>query len=120
MQQHRVKKEGAFLAIDKQSGALALLKLHDMEMINAKERVKKIRSFAEKSKPPVEKCYEDIPEGARGNRKLAIGCVFCPHKKDCWADANDGKGLRLFKYARGNRFLSHVAKTPEVEEILEW
>ena len=113
-------KEAYFLAIDKQHGNIALTKVHDMEMINAKERVKKIRSFADKSKPPVEKCYEDIPEGASGNRKLAIGCVFCPHKKDCWADANDGKGLRLFKYARGNRFLSHVAKTPEVEEILEW
>tara|TARA_R100001460_G_scaffold18068_2_gene38433 strand:+ start:3468 stop:4331 length:864 start_codon:yes stop_codon:yes gene_type:complete len=114
------KKEAAFLAIDKQSGALALLKLHDMEMINAKERVKKIRSFSNKTTPPVNKCYDDIPEGSSGNRKLAIGCVYCPHKRNCWADSNGGQGLRLFKYARGNRFLSHVAKTPEVEEILAW
>ena len=26
---------------------------------------------------------------------------FCPHKRECWSDANQGKGLRAFKYEKG-------------------
>jgi len=117
--QAQQKNEAAFLAIDKSNGDIALLKLHDMEMIDANERVKYLKKIIRQDTPP-DKCYGDLPDGVSGNRKLAIGCVYCPHKRECWSDANEGKGLRLFKYAKGTRFLSNVAKVPDVEEIVEW
>ena len=112
-------KEAYFLAIDKQHGNIALTKVHDMEMINAKERVQYLKGALE-SKTIPDRCYSDIPEGVSGNRKLAIGCVFCPHKRECWSDANNGKGLRAFKYEKGTTYLSHVAKEPRVQEIINW
>ena len=60
-----------------------------------------------------DRCYSDIPEGVSGNRKLAIGCVFCPHKES----ANQGKGLRAFKYEKGPTYFTNIAKEPRVEEI---
>ena len=111
--------EAYFLAIDKQHGNIALTKVHDMEMINAKERVQYLKgALASKTIP--DRCYSDIPEGVSGNRKLAIGCVFCPHKRECWSDANNGQGLRAFKYEKGPTYLTQVSKEPRVEEILEW
>ena len=111
--------EAYFLAIDKQHGNIALTRVHDMEMINAKERVQYLKGALD-SKRVTDRCYSDIPEGVSGNRKLAIGCVFCPHKRECWSDANQGKGLRAFKYEKGPTYLTQVSKEPRVEEILEW
>ena len=111
--------EAYFLAIDKQHGNIALTRVHDMEMINAKERVQYLKGALE-SKTIPDRCYSDIPEGVSGNRKLAIGCVFCPHKRECWSDANNGQGLRAFKYEKGPTYLTQVSKEPRVEEILEW
>ena len=112
-------KEAYFLAIDKQHGNIALTKVHDMEMINAKERVQYLKGALD-SKTIPDRCYSDIPEGVSGNRKLAIGCVFCPHKRECWSDANNGQGLRAFKYEKGATYLTQVAKEPRVEEIINW
>jgi hypothetical protein len=112
-------KEAYFLAIDKQHGNIALTRVHDMEMINAKERVQYLKGALE-SKTVPDRCYSDIPEGSSGNRKLAIGCVFCPHKRECWSDANNGQGLRAFKYEKGTTYLTQVYKEPRVEEILDW
>jgi len=112
-------KEAYFLAIDKQHGNIALTRVHDLEMIDAKERIKYLKVALE-SKTPPDKCYSDIPEGASGNRKLVIGCVFCAHKRECWSDANNGKGLRAFKYERGTTYLTQVYKEPRVQENLDW
>ena len=112
-------KEAYFLAIDKQHGNIALTRVHDMEMINAKERVQYLKGALDSKRVP-DRCYSDIPEGVSGNRKLAIGCVFCAHKRECWSDANQGKGLRAFKYEKGTTYLTHVAKEPRVQEIIDW
>ena len=55
---------------------------------------------------PPDRCYSDVPDGISGNRKLAIGCFYCSHKRTCWSDANEGKGLRAFNYAKGLRYLT--------------
>ena len=68
-------KEAYFLAIDKQHGNIALTRVHDMEMINAKERVQYLKGALDSKRVP-DRCYSDIPEGSSGNRKLVIGCVF--------------------------------------------
>lgn len=110
------RKEAAFLAIDKNSGELALTPVHELEMIDAPARVRHLQGMVKSSVAP-ERCYSDAKDGESGNRKLAIGCVFCPYKKKCWADANGGAGLRAFKYSNGVRYLTTVAKTPNVEEL---
>ena len=111
--------KAAFLVIDKSSGEICLTPVHSMEMINAKERVKYLKGMVGNDHVP-DRCYDSIPDGESGNRKLAIGCVYCSHKRECWQDANHGQGLRAFKYSRGRSYLTTVAKEPKVEEIVNW
>jgi hypothetical protein len=101
--------QAAFLAIDKSNADLALLKIEDVHMINASERIQKVKSMVKQIAPP-DRCYPDEEDGKSGNRKLAIGCVFCPHKERCWSDANGGQGLRAFQYSNGVRYLTQVGK----------
>ena len=111
--------EAAFLAIDKQNGNICLTPVHSLEMINAKERIDYLKGAMDKTNPP-DRCYDDVPDGASGNRKLAFGCFYCEHKRTCWSDTNEGKGLRVFNYANGNRYLTQVNKVPNVEEVTDW
>ena len=37
-----------------------------------------------------------------------------------WSDANQGRGLRVFSYAKGKRYLTRVGKEPDVEEVVNW
>jgi hypothetical protein len=67
-----------------------------------------------------DRCYDPVPDGKSGNLKLSVGCVYCSHKKGCWEDTNNGRGLRVFQYARGKRFLTNVANEPDVVEVLDW
>lgn len=110
------RNEAAFLAIDKNSGELAVTRVHELEMIDAPARVRHLKGMVQSETAPA-RCYNDTKDGESGNRKLAIGCVFCPYKKKCWADANGGAGLRAFKYSNGVRYMTQVAKTPNVEEL---
>ena len=110
------RKEAAFFAIDKNSSELFILPVHDMEMIDAPSRVNYLKDMVTKDAAPA-RCYDTIADGKSGNRKLAVGCVFCSFKKKCWADANGGQGLRAFKYSNGVRYLATVAKTTDVEEV---
>jgi hypothetical protein len=109
-------REAAFLAIDKQNGKLALSPLHELEFDNVSQRIGKIRKALDSDIPP-ERCYSDVPEGKTGNRKLSIGCSYCPYKFFCWSDINEGRGLRTFRYANGPRFFTRIVKQPNVEEI---
>ena len=111
--------EAAFLAINKQSGEICLAPVHSLEMIDAGDRVQYLKSMVGNKAPP-NRCYSDVKEGASGNRKLGTACLYCNHKKECWKDANDGKGLRVYNYARGYRYLTKVVREPDVEEIHAW
>jgi hypothetical protein len=57
--------------------------------------------------PP--RCYEDVPDGKSGNRKLGVACSYCPFKSECWP------GLRKFYYSRGPVFLTRVVREPRVQ-----
>lgn len=111
------KDNAAFFAVDKSSGEMALMPVEAVHMINATERIKNVKKFITTDKPP-ERCYPAEPDGTSGNMKLAVGCVFCPYKEDCWSDANGGVGLRKFEYSNGIRYLTTVAKVPNVAEVL--
>ena len=111
--------EAAFLAIDKQHGNICLTRIHSMDMINVKKRIEYLKGVMDKNTPPA-KCYSDVPDGISGNHKLAIGCFYCLHNRTCWSDTNEGKGLRVFNYANGHRYLTKVGKEPNVEEVTTW
>ena len=108
--------EAGFLVINKSTGELCYTKVHSLEMINAKERVKKIKEVVKSDTAP-DKCYPAVADGKSGNYKLATGCIYCSHKHTCWSDANSGEGLRAFNYSTGKRYLTHVEKAPNVEEV---
>ena len=70
-----------------------------------------------KSKQIPDKCYGDVQDGKQGNRILDKNCFYCDYKIECWQDANKGKGLRVFSYANGPVYFTHVEKAPRVEEL---
>jgi len=109
-------EEVAFLAIDKSSCEMALCFLYPRHMIDAPKRISHLKSMVKKPTPP-ERCYEPVPDGQSGNMKLATGCNYCQFKEICWADANDGQGLRAFKYSNSIRYFTEIVKEPNVEEL---
>tara|TARA_R100001530_G_scaffold42957_1_gene32681 strand:- start:570 stop:1430 length:861 start_codon:yes stop_codon:yes gene_type:complete len=111
--------EAAFLAIDKSTGEICLTPVHSVEMINAKERIKFLKGMVTDSSVP-DRCYSAVPDGKSGNLKLPFGCVYCGHKKECWSDVNQGRGIRVFQYAKGKRYLVQVGKEPDVPEVVNW
>ena len=111
--------EAAFLAIDKSTGEICLTPVHSVEMINAKERIKFLKGMVTDSSIP-DRCYSAVPDGKSGNLKLPFGCVYCGHKKECWSDVNQGRGIRVFQYAKGKRYLVQVGKEPDVPEVVNW
>jgi hypothetical protein len=109
--------KAAFLVIDKSTGKVCLTPVNSMEMINAGKRIRLLKDIVSRDRIP-DRCYDPVPDGKSGNYKLSIGCVYCRHKSMCWSDANQGKGIRTFKYANGNRHLVQITKTPDVEEVI--
>lgn len=106
----------ALFAINKSNGKLITVVIEDIDQPDVAKRIRHLRKVLASDTPP-ERCYEDEPDGKGGNRKINKNCGFCKFKDDCWSDANDGAGLRIFKYSNGWRFLTHVEKLPAVDEI---
>jgi hypothetical protein len=69
-------KPGAWLAIDKQSGHLAYLPLDDIKSLDIPTRIEYVKQAVSSTVEP-ERCYDDEPEGASGNRALGINCSYC-------------------------------------------
>jgi hypothetical protein len=110
------KKKAAFLAMDKSAGKLALMVLDPMDTdTDPVGRVEHVKEMVKLDTPP-DRCYTDVEDGKSGNMKLPIGCSYCKFKHTCWADANDGAGLRTFFYSNGPRFLTKVEREPDVVE----
>ena len=108
---------GGFLALNKETGELALFQPDDLDKPNIPYRINEIKKTLKEDNPP-ERCYDPVPEGKAGNMKLPRECFYCPHKIECYKDSNDGIGLRAFKYAKGTAYLTTVVTEPKVEEIL--
>ena len=111
--------EGAFFAINKNSGEMTLMMIDELTTINAAKRVRELKDIIASKEMP-ELCHEDIPMGTSGNMILNNGCVFCNYKDTCWKDSNDGKGLRVFHYSYGYKYFTKVVKEPNVNEVLNY
>lgn len=110
--------DACFLVIDKQLGKLCLTKFSKefLAEYDARKRIADVKQVVAQPEPP-ERCYADKEFGKSGNRSLATGCSYCPWKKVCWADANNGKGLRTFIYSTGPVHFTEVTNQPKVFEI---
>jgi len=107
---------GGFLAMNKESGELALYCPEELDKPNIESKIDKVKKSLKNKKPP-ELCYQPVPDGVSGNMKLPRGCMYCRHKVECHKDSNAGKGLRIFKYSKGYSYLTRVVKEPRVQEI---
>jgi len=107
---------GGFLAINKESGELSLFKPQSLDKPNIRQKIDTLNKQLKKKTPPA-RCYAPIPNGSYGNMQLPTECKWCPHKFVCHADANEGKGLRTFKYSTGFTYLTKVVRLPKVEEV---
>lgn len=102
------KRRGAFLAMQKVTGDLAL-DIHPKTNLDMVAIVEQKREVVNLPEPP-ERCYEPEPMGKSGNMKLGTACSYCSYKKTCWP------GLRTFLYSSGPVFLTTVEKVPDVYE----
>ena len=109
--------DGGFIALNKESGELALYQPGPFVKVNVKNKIKTIRNAEDLDTPP-ERCYNTVAEGAKGNQRLPRECGYCPHKVECYADTNNGRGLRIFKYASGLKYFTRVMSTPKVQELV--
>lgn len=113
--------ESAFWIINKDNAEMLLLKVDSIDMINAEDRVNELKRVVASDEVP-DRCYEDVPDGASGNRVLSNDCGWCPHKFTCWSDSNGGNGLRAFEYQERGRvkpkYFTQVSKLPKVPEII--
>ena len=109
--------QGGFLVMDKSSGDVCFYKPDELAKPNVPNLIKTLQDTL-KSKTPPDRCYQ-LSETKGGNKSLPIGCQFCAHKWECYKDANDGKGLRVFKYSNRYVYLAQVNRQPNVEEITQ-
>ena len=108
--------KGGFLAMNKESGEIALYRPDSFDKPDIKKKIKTVKKLIKIDTPP-DLCYNPVPDGASGNMKIARGCTWCRHKFECHADSNEGQGLRVFKYSKGYTYLTQTVKTPNVLEV---
>jgi len=105
-------EKASWVAFDKVSGEICVSDLSS-SIIKDHDPVQRIAHLKEviasDEIPPL--CYLPEPDGKSGNLKLPTPCSYCPHKQRCHPK------LRTFLYSNGPRFLTHVAKLPEVPEV---
>lgn len=105
----QVKDRGYILAIDKTLGHLALYE-HRIRPEHIRSRIATYKSIVKKSEPPECQC-RTVSDGASGNIKLDVRASYSPFKFSCIPS------LRVFLYSNGPRYLTHVARQPDVPEI---
>jgi hypothetical protein len=105
-------RDGAFLAVDKTLGKIALLRVPAsvLKQYKVRSRIKYAKEMVQQDKVP-ERCYDDVPEGKSGNRKLDTGCSYCPYKFHCWPE------VRAYYYSSGPKYLTKVVREPRVDEF---
>lgn len=101
-------KDGYFLAVNKDLGHLALLKIpaEVLAKYDVEKRIEHDKEMVQGPIPP--KCYEDVPDGKSGNMKLDTGCSYCSRKAACWPE------LKTYYYSTGPRYLTKIVRPPKV------
>lgn len=118
-QKHNIKlnKPSFFWAYNKSNSEQVLTPIEHGHLIDAEDKVRKLKEAIGQDSPPATKCYDPVPHGKSGNMQIHKNCNYCKFKEDCWKDSNDGKGLRKFQYSKDIVHLTHVEAEPKVQEI---
>ena len=105
------KKQGAFLAVDKQNGHICLDVYDFSKELKTKEKeIKDIVKMVEGKLP--RKKLDPIPQSKTSeNKKLNVVCSYCEYKSTCWDK------LRTFIYSYGPEYLVEVNTEPKVPEV---
>jgi len=102
------KSVAAFIAVDKTLGHITV----DVQPNTYKDYSKVVDAkkalIALPAPPP--RGFSDEPDGKSGNRKLGVHCSYCSFKQTCWPS------LQMFVYSTGPRFLTNVAREPNVQK----
>lgn len=107
----------SFLAIDKQHGHIVRDEHEAPTMLAPKKDLTDLVTALEAKAPP-ERQFKSYPT-SYGNECLGTECSYCQWKSECWKDANNGKGVRTFLYARKPVHLVKIIKEPDVPELKE-
>lgn len=99
-----------FLVVDKTLGNICL-DIHPRKDFPYDKMYEYKKDLVSKEEPPA-RGFSPVPEGKSGNYKLPMNCSYCDFKKVCHPD------LRTFIYSNGPVYLTKVAKTPNVPEVL--
>ena len=105
------KRKGAFLVIDKQHGHMHL-DIHEFaqhELDDVPYDIERKKAIVDDKLLP-RRGFSDKEDGKSGNRMLDTNCSYCAFKHECWPR------LRTFMYSGRPRFLTNVAKVPNVPE----
>ncbi len=112
-------RKWAWLAMDKGSGALAVLEydlddtkhpMYEFYKGDIEERIAHVKKSVEQEDRPAP-CSTPVPDGKSGNLKLSTMCSYCKYKKHCYPN------LRAFVYSTGPKYLTEVKNLPKVPEI---
>lgn len=104
------KTHGAFLAINKENGEI-VLDVYDLSSFISRkeEEVEHLKRMVASPVPP-DRSFDAVPDGKSGNMKLSTNCSYCDRKFKCWPE------VRTFIYSTGPRYLTRVAREPDVPE----
>lgn len=104
--------DAAWVAMDKVSGDICVSPLGNdaIAFHPPAPRIARLKDVIALDEPP-ELCYKPEPDGKSGNMKLPTPCSYCSHRFRCHPN------VRTFLYSNGPRYLTTVAKTPDVPEV---
>lgn len=114
---------GAFLAVDKVSGAIALdIHTFDTSVEKLEREYERKKAMVDQAAPPA-RAFGTIPDGYKsktkgfvknGNEYLDFQCAYCEYKKECWPN------MRTFLFKSGSGFkpkhFVKIVKEPNVPE----
>lgn len=103
------KNRGAFLVIDKTLGKICL-DVHQYRTVDYSSLIQYKKAIYSSETPPP-RAFDPVPDGKSGNMKLGTVCSYCHRKDEC------RPGLRKFIYSNGPRWLTKVARVPDVPEV---
>lgn len=107
----KVKGQVAFLAVDQELGHIVLDLYRTRPSQDVRETVaEKLLVTATPDRVPP-RGFVPVADGKSGNLCLGLECKYCNWKNKCWPN------LRTFIYSGGPRYLTYVAREPDVPEI---
>lgn len=108
----KVKGEFAFLAVDKELGAIVLDRYRKPKGRDYDGLVQHKLDVVGQPNPPA-RGFSPVPAGHSGNLKLHTKCKYCKHKAKCYPET------RKFLYSNGVEYLTKVVSEPRVEELID-